>query len=62
MPYQLLLSVFATDILHGNAHTLGRLTAASGVGAILGVLYLASRGRVLGFSRVLELSTGFFSL
>src|SRR5262249_52128405 len=32
MPYQVLLPVFATDILHGNAHTLGRLTAASGVG------------------------------
>jgi len=62
MPYQVLMPVFATDILHGDAHTLGRLTAASGVGAILGALYLASRDRVLGFGRVLVLSTGLFSL
>jgi MFS family permease len=62
MPYQVLLPVFATDILHGNAHTLGRLTAASGVGAILGALYLASRDRIVGFGRVLVLSTGLFGL
>ena len=62
MPYQVLLPVFATDMLHGDAHTLGRLTAASGVGAILGALYLASRDSVLGFGRVLVLSTGLFSL
>jgi MFS family permease len=62
MPYQVLMPVFATDILHGDAHTLGRLTAASGVGAILGALYLASRDSVLGFGRVLVLSTGLFSL
>jgi MFS family permease len=62
MPYQVLMPVFATDILHGDAHTLGRLTAASGVGAILGALYLASRDSVLEFGRVLVLSTGLFSL
>jgi MFS family permease len=62
MPYQVLMPVFATDILHGDAHTLGRLTAASGVGAILGALYPASRDSVLGFGRVLVLSTGLFSL
>ena len=62
MPYQLLLPVFATDILHGNVHTLGRLTAASGVGAILGALYLASRDSVQGLSWVLVLSTGIFGL
>src|SRR5256886_524628 len=62
MPYQVLLPVFATDMLHGDAHTLARLTAASGVGAILGALYLASRDRVVGFGRVLVLSTGLFGL
>ena len=62
MPYQVLMPVFATDMLHGDAHTLARLTAASGVGAILGALYLASRDSVLGFGRVLVLSTGLFSL
>jgi MFS family permease len=62
MPYQVLLPVFATDILHGNAYTLGRLTAASGVGAILGALYLASRDNGWGLSRMLVLSTVLFSL
>ena len=62
MPYQVLLPVFATDILHGNAYTLGRLTAASGVGAILGALYLASRDNGRGLSRMLVLSTVLFSL
>jgi MFS family permease len=62
MPYQVLMPVFATDILHGDAQTLARLTAASGVGAILGALYLASRDSVPGFGRVLVLSTGLFGL
>jgi MFS family permease len=62
MPYQVLLPVFATDILHGNAYTLGRLTAASGVGAILGALYLASRDNGRGLSRMLVLSTVLFSV
>jgi MFS family permease len=62
MPYQVLLPVFATDVLHGDAHTLGVLTAASGVGAILGALYMASRGSVLGLGRVLVLSTCLFGL
>src|SRR5712692_5110897 len=53
LPYQVLMPVFATEILHGNAHTLGVLTAASGVGAIIGALYMASRDSVLGLGRVL---------
>ena len=62
MSYQVLLPVFTTDVLHGDAHTLGVLTAASGVGAILGALYMASRDSVLGLGRVLVWSTGLFGL
>jgi MFS family permease len=61
-PYQVLLPLFAAEVLHGDAHTLGVLTAASGVGAISGALYLASRENVLGLGRVLVLSTGLFGL
>src|SRR6266446_86690 len=60
LPYQVLMPVFATEILHGDAHTLGMLTAASGVGAIIGALYMASRDSVRGLSRVLAWSTGLF--
>ena len=62
MPYQVLMPVFATDILHGDAHTLGVLTAASGVGAIMGALYMASRASVVGLGRVLVVATSLFGL
>ena len=48
LPYTVLLSVFAAQVLHGDANTLGLLTTASGVGALIGALYLASRRSVLG--------------
>ena len=62
LPYQVLMPVFATQILHGDAHTLGMLTAAAGIGAVLGALYMASRDSLQGLSRVLAWSTGLFSL
>jgi MFS family permease len=62
MPYQILMPVFATEVLHGDAHTLGMLTVASGVGAMIGALYLAGRERVVGLGRVLVWSTGLFGL
>jgi MFS family permease len=62
LPYQVLMPVFATEILHGNAHTLGMLTAAAGIGAVLGALYMASRDSVQGLDRLLVWSTGLFSL
>lgn len=48
VPYQTLAPVFARDVFHGGPNTLGALMAASGVGALAGALYLASRKRVLG--------------
>lgn len=48
MPQAVLLPVFAADVLGGGPHTLGLLSAASGVGAFTGALYLASRSSVLG--------------
>jgi MFS family permease len=47
-PYSILLPVFASDILQGDASTLGFLTAAAGVGALAGTLYLASREGLRG--------------
>jgi len=56
------MPMFATEVLHGDAHTLGMLTVASGVGAIIGALYLASRESVVGLARVRVWSTGLFGL
>lgn len=38
-----LAPVFAKDVLHGDAHTLGFLMSAAGIGAITGALFLTKR-------------------
>jgi len=53
-PYSVLLPVFAGNVLHGGAHTLGWLTAASGVGAFSSALALAMRKSVSGLTRTLQ--------
>jgi len=53
MPYATLMPVIASKILHGGAHTLGILMTASGIGALAGTLYLASRRTVLGLGKVI---------
>jgi MFS family permease len=51
MPYQVLMPVMAADVLGGGANTLGVLMTATGVGALAGTMYLASRHTVLGLGR-----------
>jgi MFS family permease len=62
MPYTVLMPVVATRVLHGGPHTLGFLMAASGIGALAGTLYLASRRSVLGLGRVIVLASAGFGL
>lgn len=62
MPYTVLMPIFAKDILHGGAHTLGFLMAAAGIGALVGGIYLASRKSVLGLGKILTFATGIFGL
>lgn len=62
LPYGVLMPVFAREILHGGPHTYGFLMGASGLGALAGGLYLASRKSVLGLGRVIMLATGCFGL
>jgi MFS family permease len=57
MPYTVLMPVIASNVLHGGAHTLGFLMTASGLGAVAGALYLASRRSVLGLGRVMLVAT-----
>jgi MFS family permease len=60
MPYTVLMPVFAKEILHGGPHTFGFLMAASGIGALMGAIFLASRRGVLGFGKTIPLAAGLF--
>lgn len=62
MPYMVLMPVMASDVLHGGAHTLGFLMAASGLGALFGALYLASRRSVLGLGKVIVIAAALFGI
>jgi MFS family permease len=62
VPYTVLMPAIATNLLHGGPHTLGFLMASSGVGALGGALYLASRRTVVGLGRAIVLSTSAFGL
>jgi len=56
-PYGVLLPVFAGQVLHGGAHTLGYLTGASGIGALISAISLALRKNVLGLTWMLQIAT-----
>jgi MFS family permease len=60
IPFQVVMPVFASQVLHGGPNTLGMLMAASGVGALAGVAALASRKTALGLGRVIVISTAIF--
>ena len=53
MPCMVLLPMIVSSRLHEGAALLGYLTAFSGLGALVGALYLASRKSVLGLGRVI---------
>jgi MFS family permease len=62
MPYTVLMPAIAAQILHGGPHTLGYLMTASGAGALIGALYLASRRSVLGLGRAIVIATSTFGV
>jgi MFS family permease len=55
-PYSVLLPIFAGQVLRGNAHTLGWLTGASGVGALASGLSLTLRKSVVGLTRMVQIA------
>jgi len=59
--YQVLMPVYAKDILQGDSHTFGFLMGAAGAGALLGALFLASRKTVLKLGRLIPASTALLS-
>lgn len=60
IPYTTLMPVVATRVLGGGADTLGFLLAASGVGALGGAVYLATRSSVVGLGRTMVVATAVF--
>lgn len=62
MPFQILMPVFAKDVLHGGPHTLGFLMAAHGIGALVSAGYFATRKSVLGLARITAVACMLFGV
>lgn len=62
MPYMALMPVMVRDVLRGGPQTLGFLVSCSGIGAIGGALYLASRKQTAGLLRVMSLASFSFAV
>jgi MFS family permease len=62
MPYVVLMPVFAAQVLHGGAHTLGFLMAAAGVGALVSALSLVVRKSVRGLLKMIPIAAGMFGV
>ncbi len=60
MPYSVLAPIVAGNVLHGDAHTLGFLMGASGVGALMSAISLALRRTVIGLAKMIAISSGMF--
>jgi MFS family permease len=60
--YQVLVPVFAKEILHGGSDTFGFLMGAAGFGALIGAVYLASRESILKLGRLIPAATALFSI
>jgi MFS family permease len=60
MSLSVLMPIFANDILHGGPMLFGFLTGASGCGALISALYLASRRTVLGLGGKISWATAVF--
>lgn len=51
--YMLLMPVFAEKVLHGGPRAFGYLMSATGLGALAGAVFLASRRNILGLGKVI---------
>ncbi|BAZ40054.1 hypothetical protein NIES4101_60150 [Calothrix sp. NIES-4101] len=54
--YTVIVPIFAAEILKGGAQTLGFLMASSGIGALVGGIYLATRKTVFGLGKVIAIA------
>lgn len=58
--FPVLMPIFAKEILHGGAQTMGFLMSSSGIGALLGALYLAGKRSVSGLEKWLYVAALLF--
>lgn len=61
-PFTVLMPIFAAQVLHGGAHTLGFLMGATGVGALISGLSLVLRKSVRGLVRMIPMAAATFGL
>ena len=61
-PFTVLMPIFAAQVLHGDAHTLGFLMGATGVGALASGLSLVFRKSVRGLVRMIPLAAAIFGM
>lgn len=62
MLYPVLMPIFAKEILHGDAQTLGILMSASGAGALFGALYLAAKKSITDLEKWIYRSSLLFGI
>jgi len=58
--YQVLMPVFAKEVLHGSSSTFGFLMGAAGLGALIGAVFLASREALIKLGRIIPVASAFF--
>ena len=57
LQYSVFLPIYAAQILHGNAGTLGWLMSAAGIGALLGALQFAARTEYKGLAKWIAITS-----
>ncbi|MCX6300905.1 MAG: MFS transporter [Bacteroidia bacterium] len=60
--YQVLMPVYAKEVLHGGSDTFGFLMGAAGLGALIGAVYLASKESLLKLGRLIPAACALFSI
>ncbi len=62
MPYSVLMPAYAQVFLKGGANTFGFLMGASGIGAISGALFLASKKNIQGLEKIMTMAAFVFGI
>ena len=62
MSFSTLMPIFSDQVLKSGSKGLGILMCSSGIGAVIGGLFLASRGKVLGIKKIIAFCSIVFSI